>query len=215
MADIAYYGTDDEAISLAQFLVEHFDAAIHVDDSPTPIPQVVRSRQDIARLFSSPMVPLLHITSPLWSALPLTTREVHTNDGRHFFSVDQQHGGPSFMWSAPRPIHEGGGRILKLGEFGDWASYYVGNGSTTKIPRPAVMARVFQEVSRRIRIGALRSRWKKSGNAGPWVCPGAQLKLAEGYKLASDELLIVPPRPLTTASTRTRAKAARAGNAER
>lgn len=215
MADIAYYGSDEEAISLAHFLLDGFDASIHVDDSPTPTPRVVRTREDVAGLFSSPIVPLLHITSTLWSVLPLTTREVHTNDGRHFFSVDQRHGGPSFMWAVPRPIHHNGQRILKLGTFGDWSSYYLTEGSTVTIRRPREMARVFQEVSRRIRAGAVRSRWKESGNAGPWVCPGAQAKLGEGYELASGEPLIVPPHPLTAASTRTRAKAARGGDAGR
>ena len=215
MADIAYYATDEEAISLAQFLIDGFDASIHVDDSATAKLRTVRTPEGLAHLFSSEVVPLLHVTSPLWSTLPLTTREVRTNDGRHFFSVDQRHGGPSFMWSVPRPIHHGGQRILKLGSFGDWPSYYLSESSTMTIPRPREMARVFREISRRIRAGALRSRWKKSGNAGPWVCSGAQLKLAEGYKLASGEPLTVPSRPLTAAFTRTRAKASRAGNAGR
>jgi hypothetical protein len=215
MADIVYYGTDEEAISLARFLIENFDASIHVDDSPTPEPRLIREAQDVVQLFSSQFVPLLHVTSPLWSVLPLTTKEVHTNDGRHFFSVDQRHGGPSFLWSVPRPMQNDGKLILKLGSFGDWPSYYLSKSSTATIPRPPKMAQVYQEVSRRIRGGALRSRWKKSGNAGPWVCPGAQAKLTEGYQLASGEPLIVSPRPLTAASTRTRARAARAGNAGR
>jgi len=175
---------------------------------------VVRQPEEIAELFSSTIVPLLHITSPMWSVMPLTTSEVHTNDGRHFFSVDQRYGGPFFMWSVPRAIRSVGKPILKLGSFGDWPSYYISRKSAATIPRPSKMTEVYGLVSRRIRAGAMRARWK-SGNAGPWVCPGALAKMNEGYTLAAGEQLTVSARPLTAASTRTRARAARAGNAGR
>ena len=214
MAEIQYYGTHDEAIALACHLVEAFESSIYVDNAPTPKPRSIRQREDIAQLFSLPIVPLLHITSPMWSLVPLTTTEIHANDGRHFFSIDQRYGGPSFLWSVPQAILSTGRRLLRVGSFGDWPSYYLNKGSPAAIARPKKMQEVYQLVVRRIRAGSVRSRWL-SGRAGPWVSPGALTKMREGYELSAGQKLRVPARPLTTASTRTRARAARAGNAGR
>ncbi len=185
MAEIQYYALQTEAFTLAAHLVSAFDATIHVDDSPTNVLRTVRSESEIAALLDTPHpVPLLHITSPAWSTLPLQTIELKTKDGRRVFYGMQRYGGPAFLWSVPGVIRLRGRATLRVGTFGDWAWYYVRRGSTETILRPKAMERTFREVLRIVRRGAVRARWTPSGRAGPWISVGAAREIQAGCELA-------------------------------
>lgn len=206
MAEIQYFASADESIALATFIASAFDASIHVDESPTPVPRVVNTAGGIAELFATSLpIPLLHVTSPVWGRLPLTTTEVHANDGRHFFAVDQRYGGPAFIWSVPRTMQTQGQHLLTAGIFGDWPTYYARKGSSEAFARPPSMAYAFLAVTKRIRVGAIHTRWKSSRRTGPWLSPGARSLLDNGYELAVADLE-APARPLTAGSSRTRGR---------
>ena len=88
MAQVLFFMDRTDTRSFVTFLIEQFAAEFALDQCPTPQPPVFRSLDEVdSAVARDPFSPRFFVTSSLWQKFPLSSTEIHTNDGRHFFSI--------------------------------------------------------------------------------------------------------------------------------
>lgn len=178
MSEVHFFMDRTDSRSFVAFLIKQFSAEFALDQCPTSQPPVFRSLDEVnSAITCDPFRPRFFVTSPVWQRFPLSLTETHTNDGRHFFSIDQRYGGPAFDFAVARCDHE---RVIVPGWFMDYPYYYCRKGRSETFDRPAAFASAFQAVRRYLRQVGSRSVCRETGKLGPWILPGAAALHARG-----------------------------------
>src|SRR5438477_2068581 len=149
MSQVSFFMDLTDTRSFVAFLIEQFAAEFTLDQCPTPQPPVFRSLDEVdSAVARDPFSPRFFVTSLHWQQFPLSLTETHTNDGRHFFSIDQRYGGPAFDFHVARCDRE---RVIVPGWFMDYPYYYCRKGHSETFDRPPAFASAFQQVRRYLR----------------------------------------------------------------
>ena len=189
MAEFDLIQSNRDALEFATFLRNEFDARFFVDESASTAPPQLDGAAGILELLQgNPTPPLLFVTSPRWQRLPPYTSEVHTEDGRHFWSVRQRYGGPAFTWMLSRCLSRESRAFFTAGAFGDYPWYYEDPNSSSTFDRPSEMTTAYRATLRYTRRTHSRARVTSTGRAGPWVGPDAERWHEIGVALGSDSL---------------------------
>jgi hypothetical protein len=191
MAEFNLIQSARDALDLAAHLFEHFSAELVVDHSSDPEPARICNVGQLSEfLLATPYPPLLFVLSPAWQRYPLPTRELRTQDGRHFWYVEQRYGGPAFTWMLSRVSTAAKRQFFTVGLFGDYPWYYVEPGSTEVFKRPEPMAQAFRTVRAHVRSTGQRAR-NRAGRPGPWVGADALRWASAGVALGPDSEWLV------------------------
>lgn len=178
MSEVLFFMDRTDTRSFVAFLIEKFGAEFALDQCPTPQPPVFRSLDEVDDAVArDAFSPRFFVTSSQWQQFPLSVTEVHTNDGRHFFSIDQRYGGPAFDFHVARCEGE---RVIVPGWFMDYPYYYCRKGQSETFDRPSEFASALQQVRRYLRRLGARSVCRETGTPGPWMLPGAAALHARG-----------------------------------
>lgn len=185
--EIQYFASRRDTIELGRFLIREFGCTFYDDHSSTEHPMTFVTDEAVrSRILTARVPGLWHVTSPSWSNSPIEMSGPFIRDaGAPYWYVTQRHGGPAFIWSLPGECDDGKRKWLRLGMFGDWPTYYFGPDSVEQ-PRPATMTDAFKEVSKQIRRGAKRTRWKATGGVGPWISADAYRLCDAGFSIFED-----------------------------
>jgi hypothetical protein len=177
MSQVLFFMDRNDTRSFVAFLIEQFGAEFALDQCATPQPLVFRSQHEVdGAVARDTFSPRFFVTSSQWEQFPLSVTEVHTNDGRHFFSIDQRYGGPAFDFHVARTDGE---RFIVPGWFMDYP-YYCRKGQSETFNRPSEFASAFQQVRRYVRRLGARSVCRETGTPGPWIMPGPAALYARG-----------------------------------
>lgn len=190
MAEVHFFMTEDDTRSFVEFLVNEFGARFALDQCDTPDPPVFsRVDQVINILAESEFAPRFFLQSPRWDMHPLITHEVHTKDGRHFFSICPRYGGPTFDFCVAKRYDEGGMSWMVPGFFSDYPWYIVDDSwlqdysKYRTFDRPEEMAKTYRAVQKYLRRNGVRTREKNTGKTGPWALSGALAQQQRGLWL--------------------------------
>lgn len=195
MAEVEFFMTRDDTRAFVEFLIHDFDARFALDDCSTPEPPVYESAEKVMAIVEeSEFAPRFFVQSPLWDRCPLITTEIHANDGRHFFSIDQRYGGPAFDYYVSRFHAEGDVRYVMPGWFSDYPWYYVDDDPSKcrTFDRPEKMAEAYRAVQKYLRRNGKRSRSPENGNVGPWILNDALAQYRRGLWLRRGEIRFEP-----------------------
>src|ERR1041385_5174180 len=103
MSEVLFFMDRADTRNLVAFLIEQFGAEFALDQCPIPEPPVYRLADEVdSAVARDRFSPRFFVTSSQWQRFPMSVTEVHTNDGRHFFSIDQRCGGPAFDFHVAR-----------------------------------------------------------------------------------------------------------------
>jgi len=215
LAEIAMFMTEADLRELVSLLVERFSARFEVDETPEATPSVLTTIDEVCiAVESNRFGARFAVVSPHWQRYPIYRHETERNDGTRAFFIDQRYGGPAFDFIANRPRTENGVRYVIPSSFSDYPYYFPDrNGSVYRtFDRPSPMAETYAIVQSHIRRLGVRTEVKGWSRPGPWVLVDALRCHREGLWLRTGEDVYIPRRTkLTARSTRTRARAARAG----
>lgn len=199
MAEVSFFMTHDDTRMFVEFLIREFDAHFALDECATPDPPVLRSADDVSAIVEeSEFSPPFFVQSPLWDRYPLVTAEVHTNDGRHFFSINQRHGGPAFNFKVPRCYAEDNDSCIILGWFSDYPWYFADRSSRDdhspgrRFDRPEEMANAYRAVQKYLQRNGKRSMDQEFGRTGPWILDDALARHSRGLWLRQGDERFVP-----------------------
>ena len=201
MAEVSFFMTHADTRAFVEFLIEEFEARFALDNCPAPDPPIFRTADEVAALVEgSEFSPRFFVQSPLWDRHPLITTEVHTNDGRHFFSICQRYGGPAFDFILSRCDTEGDSSCIIPGWFSDYPWYIVDRSwlddksRYETFDRPEEMTDAYRAVQKYLRRNGKRSMDQDSGRTGPWILDDALVEYRRGAWLRQGDARLVPKR---------------------
>jgi hypothetical protein len=189
MAEVSFFMDRSDTHEFVSFLSREFAAAFTLDNgasSPLPIYRAVD--EVLAALDRSPFNMRLAVTSEEWTSHPLSWTEIHTDDGRRVFAVNQRCGGPAFDLLLAR---RGDGHLVP-GWLMDYPWYYTALGARETFARPEGMAVAYKRAVAYLRRVGERSTCEETRKAGPLVLPGAAGLHRHGVWLRQGALHFAP-----------------------
>ena len=182
MAEVHFFMSHDDTREFAQFLVDQFATTFTLDAHPTAELPVFDSADEVdGAVRSQEYAPRFFVMSSRWQRYELPFSEIHHDDGRHLFYVNQRYGGPAFDFIVSREDRRSGFCIP--GSFSDYPWYYVRRGDPETFERPAAMASAYRAVQVYVRRRGRRSRCVETGRTGPFILPHARAAHEKGLWL--------------------------------
>jgi hypothetical protein len=194
MAEIHFFMTVEDTRQFVEFLLERFGGTFFLDESPTPDPPRFSTVEGLMALATASEWPLrFSFVSPLWERHPISTNEIYTNDGRHFWYINQRIGGPAFDFCTTKILTTDAISWIRPGSFTDYPWYIVDKASIedtscyATFDRPKQMKEAFEEVKRYMKRAGIRSTWREATVIGPWILSGARAAYDRGVWLRTGE----------------------------
>jgi len=173
MSDLRFFMTHSDTEEFVSWLIAEFRSTFVPASHPTSAFPTLTTSAEISRYIAERRNPQrFFVLSDVWQLYPLSTSQVHHNDGTSAYYVDQRYGGPAFDFVLSRSASSEADVIIG-GGFGDYASYYLRRGSPDSFPRPAGMAKAFRAAQNYMRRAGRRTVSAELGHAGGWALRGA------------------------------------------
>lgn len=188
MAETHSFMTRSDLHAFLSFLIDLTSAEFvpEKSDHPPPFPRYATPEEVQARIDRDTHYSRFFVLSRRWKRFPLVFDEIHANDGRHFFTVCQRHGGPAFDFILSWLSTDRGVRSIASVSLSDY-SYYLRDKSLLAdrslyetFDRPDEMTAAHDDVRKYLRRNGRRSVCRETGHTGPWLLAGVLQEYESG-----------------------------------
>ncbi len=181
MAEINFFMTQSDTIAFCRFLSDNFSATFTMDGADTPRLTELNNPVEVATTCDPDGYPArFFVTSPLWFKWPLLIQEIHHNDGRHRWYIQQRYGGPAFDFNISKWSFNSESLQIIPGWISDYPWYYIRTDDPTSFDRPESMSKAFKSMKKYVRKNGKRSYCSETSKPGPWILKGALAALDDG-----------------------------------
>ncbi len=192
----------NDSYEFIKFLIQTFlcEFVPEKSDSPPPFPKYLTFEEVQCKVEEDEHYSRFFVLSPKWEKYPLCFSEINTNDGKHFFTVDQRYGGPAFDFILARSVSEKDLKWMVSGSFADYHYYirdksYINDQSRYEtFDRPEEMKTAYKEVQKYIKRNGVRSICEEDERSGPWILNGALAEFENGLWLRAGKWHFIPKK---------------------
>lgn len=174
MSNLRFTCTLSELRAVIVELVETFGCRFELETTSSAEPVILEAVERVMETIGVPDGGRgFHLTSHLWTTLPLVRHRRDRSDGRVEFYIEPRYGGPSFILML-FPSKRGSSLVSLL--LFDYPYYFVGDQDIRHqtLDRPPTMLAAARRIRSMLGSGALRETDSQGRSLNSWLTLGAQ-----------------------------------------